>query len=497
MRVPFSLIASLASLAAVALGADDWVEPMKAVHARFTGQQGTVAQFGDSITITMAFFTPLQYDHKNVPDDLKEAHAWIRKYVQARCWRAWKGPESGNEGRTTTEWGLANIAGWLKKLNPEVALVMWGTNDTYQGPKPPKYTDNLRAIVQACLDNGTVPILYTIPPKGDQAGNAKNTALVESFVEAARTVAAEKKIPLVDFYKEIMARQPENFAKTLLGDGLHPSYPQAYQQDFSDEALKQSGYTLRNYLTLKALWEVHQKVLSQTKGAKGMGSVVAAPKDPAYKGRPALLIAKPDAEPTIDGKLDEACWAKAQAVQFRLLDGSADKPKHATWAKLAATEKTLFVAFYCAEPEPDKLVSHRRERDSNVWEDDSVELFLKPGPEPTQQYHHLIVNPDGCFHDAFSGDAAAWQSELKLAAAKGKDHWAVEVAIPLAELTMGKHKATLAGPWRLNLTRTRPARGDEPGEETALSPTEDPSSHVPAMFAYAFLESLGGALPKE
>ena len=34
-------------------------------------------------------------------------------------------------------------------------------------------------------------------------------------------------------------------------------------------------------------------------------------------------------------------------------------------------------------------------------------------------------------------------------------------------------------------------------EETALAPTEDPSSHVPAMFAYAFIEALGGALPKE
>ena len=496
MRFLISLLASLASLAAVALGADDWVEPMKAVHAKFTGQQGTVAQFGDSITITMAFFTPLSMEHKNVPDDLKEAHAWMRKYVQARCWRGWKGPQFGNEGRTTTEWAIQNLAGWLKKLNPEVALVMWGTNDTYQGPKPPKYTDNLRAIVQACLDNGTVPILYTIPPKGDQAGNAKNTALVESFVEAARTVAAEKKIPLVDFYREIMARQPENFAKTLLGDGLHPSYPSTYQQDFSEEALKQSGYTLRNYLTLKAYYAVHQKVLAAAKSARAEAAE-GARKGPMMNGRPAVLVAKAATEPTLDGALDDECWKDATPLEFRLLDGSVEKPKHATWAKLAATEKTLFVAFYCAEPEPDKLVSHRRERDSNVWEDDSVELFLKPGPEPTQQYHHLVVNPDGCFHDAFRGDAAAWQSELKLAAAKGKDHWAVEVAIPLGELCLGKHKATLAGPWRLNLTRTRPARGDEPGEETALSPTEDPSNHVPAMFAYAFLEALGGALPKE
>jgi hypothetical protein len=34
-------------------------------------------------------------------------------------------------------------------------------------------------------------------------------------------------------------------------------------------------------------------------------------------------------------------------------------------------------------------------------------------------------------------------------------------------------------------------------EESALSPTENRSSHVPAMFAYAFLEAFGGKLPAE
>ncbi|MFQ5808540.1 MAG: GDSL-type esterase/lipase family protein, partial [Armatimonadota bacterium] len=230
---------------------DDWVEAMKPVHAKFTGQQGTVAQFGDSITITMAFFVPLQMQIKNVPEELRAAHDWIRSYVQGRCWRGWKGPQFGNQGQTTTAWAVENIGGWLEQLNPEVALVMWGTNDTHKGPMPPQYTENLRVIVQKCLDNGTIPILYTIPPRGTQANNPKWTERVESFVEAARTVAAEKRVPLIDFYEAIMSRQPTDFAKTLLGDAAHPSYPEEYRRDFSEEALRNSGYTLRNYVTLK------------------------------------------------------------------------------------------------------------------------------------------------------------------------------------------------------------------------------------------------------
>jgi hypothetical protein len=125
---------------------------------------------------------------------------------------------------------------WLKKMNPELAVVMWGTNDTYRGPHPPKYTQNLSEIIQKILDNGTVPILYTIPPVGDQTNNPAKTKLVEGFVQAARDVAKEKQVPLVDFYAQIMARQPVNFAKTLMGDNLHPSYPPQYANDFSPRA---------------------------------------------------------------------------------------------------------------------------------------------------------------------------------------------------------------------------------------------------------------------
>ncbi len=494
------LIASmmLASAALAGAAADDpyWADPMRRVHAKFAGQRGTVAQFGDSITITMAFFVPLQYEIRNLPDDLKEAHAWIRKYVQSRCWRGWKGPRFGNEGRTTTAWAVEHMEEWLKRLNPAVALVMWGTNDTYSGPKPPRYTENLRTIVQKCLDNGTVPILYTIPPKGAQAGNPKQKQQVEAYVEAARTVARERRIPLIDFYKEMLSRQPTDFAATLLGDSLHPSYPKPYQRDFSEEALKHSGYTLRNYLTLRKYHEVYQKVLSKVKSARTIASETAWT-DPVYRGRPAVLIRKATRAPTIDGRFDDPCWQKAKPLEFRRLDGDPAKPKHATQAKLIATGKALYIAFRCADPSPDRLVTRRRERDSGIWEDDSVEVFLSVGPEPTGDYFHLIVNPSGSFLDALGKDAKAWQPSLTIATAKGKGHWRVELAIPFAELSLPKDAARLARPWRLNLTRMRPQRGGEFVEESALAPTEDPSSHVPAMFAYAFFEVFGAEPPRE
>jgi hypothetical protein len=118
-------------------------------------------------------------------------------------------------------------------------------------------------VVDACLANGTIPVLYTIPPRGDQAGNKQTTELMEAYIKTIRDLTAEKKIPLIDFYKEILDRQPEKFATTLLGDQLHPSYPEGHQNSFSEESLKLSGYTLRNYLTLKTFDEIYQSVLKK------------------------------------------------------------------------------------------------------------------------------------------------------------------------------------------------------------------------------------------
>src|SRR5262245_51243371 len=90
-----------------------WVEPMKKVHARFKGDKGTFACFGDSITVTMAFWSPLDGQPKNMPDDMAKAHTLVKDYMKPDCWRKWKGPSFGNQGSMTIRWAHENIDTWL------------------------------------------------------------------------------------------------------------------------------------------------------------------------------------------------------------------------------------------------------------------------------------------------------------------------------------------------------------------------------------------------
>ena len=47
---------------------------MARVHARFDGRPGTFAHFGDSITDTLAFWTPLRYGRKAAPPEMERAY---------------------------------------------------------------------------------------------------------------------------------------------------------------------------------------------------------------------------------------------------------------------------------------------------------------------------------------------------------------------------------------------------------------------------------------
>lgn len=244
--------------------APDWAEPMRAVHARFNGTPGTFAQFGDSITVTLAYWTPLLYARKNAPPELEAAFERVKAHLRPECWRDWKGPEFGNDGSKTMAWAREHVDAWLRKLNPEVALIMFGTNDLGQIDAA-AYAAQTREVVRRCLDNGTVVILSTIPPR---SGAAEKAA---AFAEAARGVAREMRVPLIDYHAEIIRRRPDDWDGTLAKfarwegydvptlisrDGVHPSNPPAFRDDYSEEGLRASGYGLRSALALLAYDEV-------------------------------------------------------------------------------------------------------------------------------------------------------------------------------------------------------------------------------------------------
>jgi hypothetical protein len=248
----------------------NWIEAMRKVHARFKGAGGTLAQIGDSITFSAAYWSPLVTKPKNMTPEIKAKYDLVKGYLKPECFNQ-KGPQFGNQGSMTVKWARDNIAMWLKTLNPEAAVIMFGSNDVKQ-MSGEEYAAGIREVIAACLENGTIPILTTPPP---QTAHLRELIV---FADAIREIADDLHLPLIDFSNEILERRHFDWdgsssefndapgdtyeVPTLISrDGVHPSNTRAYANDFSEMGLSNNGFTLRNYLTMAVYADVIREVL--------------------------------------------------------------------------------------------------------------------------------------------------------------------------------------------------------------------------------------------
>ena len=241
-----------------------WVQPMRKVHSNTKGEQGSLLHLGDSITYSMAYFAPLQYAGKaTMSPDTRKARDLVNGYMKKECYR-WKGANKGNYSGQVASWGVKNADKWIDTLKPEVALIMFGSNDIRR-VSIEVHEKNLRALVQKCLDRGVVVILSTIPPMHGHEDK------VLQAVEAQRKIAHELKVPLIDLYAHIINRRPNDWDGTLKqferyskwevptlisNDGVHLSNPKQWRSDYTEQGLTRNGCVLRSYLTLMAYAEI-------------------------------------------------------------------------------------------------------------------------------------------------------------------------------------------------------------------------------------------------
>lgn len=174
----------------------------------------------------------------------------------------------------------------------QFAVVMLGTND----PGNAQNIANLTTIVDKLEAQHIVPILSTIPPRGDGFPND----VVVQFNEAVTNLALTRTLPLIDYYQEIVLRRPgTTWLGTLISsDGVHPTWEGAGFAPDSDpylpggdpathltgEAAANVGYLLRSWLVVQKLKEVKQYVIdapnqapSVTLTSPATGSTYVAP----------------------------------------------------------------------------------------------------------------------------------------------------------------------------------------------------------------------------
>lgn len=233
------------------------VTAMRRVHAGFKGNEGYIAQFGDSISNSMAFWSPMDWDD---PSKFLTGDDGLPKTPKSKRWRDYikgardKGPKFANYSGWKSAKLLGAVEPVLKREKPMAAIIMIGTNDIRGGKVPEAYRANVEAIVDKCLAAHCVPILNTIPPRRDrdEAVGAVNKIIHE--------IAKEKHVPLVDFHAACLAARPgTTWDGTVISkDGVHPSGGKTNL--YTPGNLRESGYALRNWVNFLTLRELVFKV---------------------------------------------------------------------------------------------------------------------------------------------------------------------------------------------------------------------------------------------
>jgi len=161
------------------------------------------------------------------------------------------------------------------------------------------------------------------------------------------------------------------------------------------------------------------------------------------------------AGPACDGTMEDATWQKCPPWPLGACT-SNNSQRYKTWAKVLFDGTHVHVGVFCEEPDTEGLTMKVADRDGPVWNDDSIEVFLRADPQ--QPVCQFVVNPRGVLYDARNRQAG-WNSsaEAKAAIQPGKS-WTVTLKVPLNELGAYVGDDQM---WTMNVYRSRSARGDE------------------------------------
>jgi len=154
--------------------------------------------------------------------------------------------------------------------------------------------------------------------------------------------------------------------------------------------------------------------------------------------------------PAIDGRLDDACWKKAEQTQPFVAIGGGPVAVQ-TVGMLAYDQANLYIAIVCPEPAMPRLKGLIDTNDVKDM-DESVEIFIDSRYSRSNYLQFRVSILGGRdTHDQINirNDLTP---EWRGAAALNAESWAVEVAIPLSLLGVAVDDASL---WGLNLNRQR------------------------------------------
>ena len=250
----------------------DYAPAMQKVATEFQGHTGVVLHVGDSITYSNPYGQWARAGQGHTDEDqatLNWMHTghdddsdgwWLCRFDHPDGGRSFTAAGGLRLDELLTGGNrLPPLDALLATYQPQMLVLMIGTNDVSQGRSLADYRADLERAIQLTLDGGVVLVLSTIPPHHARTRQAKE------YNQAIRQLARQHSLPLIDYEREILQRRPNDWNGTLLNkDDVHPTAGDEKRNATSaptEENLRSVGYLLRGWLSVRKVGEVKRRVI--------------------------------------------------------------------------------------------------------------------------------------------------------------------------------------------------------------------------------------------
>ncbi len=202
-------------------------------------------------------------------------------------------------------------------------------------------------------------------------------------------------------------------------------------------------------------------------------AVAAVAQQPAPAPRPAVALPPPpsfevlrtDVPIVVDGKLDDAAWAKTPVIGPLVNNGDGSPSRLQSEAKVLYDDKFIYFGSRFVD---DNIWATFKKRDEHLWTEEVVEVFIQADPAK-KNYIELEVNPLGTMIDIYLLDFRAplhyesWNSEKlqwgvqvdgTVDGKPGDKEWTCEMALPLEDVVTAPNIPPKTGDrWHMNFYR--------------------------------------------
>lgn len=170
---------------------------------------------------------------------------------------------------------------------------------------------------------------------------------------------------------------------------------------------------------------------------------------------------RPDESVTMDGRLDEPVWMRAQpATDFVQQDPVNGAPAtEPTDVRIVYTADALYIGVMCFDSEPDRWIGYQRRRDEFLQSDDrfmfSIDTYLDG-----RTAYFFEMNPSGLMGDALRGIGVnnhQWNGIWTGLATRNDRGWFLEIEIPFRTLNFDP----ASDAWGINFQRTVRRKNEE------------------------------------